>query len=211
MVWPKMVGNANPDTEWETEWRLRIPPPSLGGVAPCEKATLGCNQDAVWGRAPTLRSSPAGSLSPRSTGRASTRWCPKVCWASCAAPAGRRARRGCAGAAVRSGPSASWCPRVPVPHRAARMSRPRAKLPPCWVAVPTPGAHAGTRGPRALNTEALFAWAGDGVGRRNGRWTSGGIEEVKNVDYGTSTSPASWNHSSASHLTPPFFQDCPSL
>lgn len=150
-VWPGPVGA-----------QVRAPRGTLGVWAADSPATLGwkgepraaptkrslwakvCRvQGAIRGRAPTLLSSPAGSSSPRSTGRASTRWCLRVCWASYAAPGGRRARSGCAGAAARNGRSASWCPRAPAPPRAAPTSLPSARPPLCSAAAPAPGARAG--------------------------------------------------------------------
>lgn len=177
-----LAGGANPSTEGETGVPPAAdppnPPPLLGRGA---RAQGGAREDAPSGRglqrsgvrerAPTPPSSPAGSSSPRSTGRASTRWCHRVSWASCAAPAGPRARNDCAGAAARSGPSASWYPRAPAPRRAARMSRPRAGPPCWWAASPAPGARAGTRGSQALAAGASLRMGSDrnlGRGRRGG-------------------------------------------
>lgn len=160
--WEHVAGHQGGD------WGARHPG---GGAGPGDQA-------APWGRGaprlgyglgarPDSAISPAGSSSPRSTGRASTRWCHRVCWASCAARGGRRARSGCAGAAARSGPSASWCPRAPAPPRAARTSRPRARPPRCWPAAPARGARAGTPGRRASGPEGGLGMGLDA--RRVGR------------------------------------------
>jgi len=98
----RTAGNESLFTEEENEnvpghpWECAEEP--LGGAFGMH---LGTAPDSVVG------SCLAGSSSPRSTGRALTRWCLRVSWASCAVLGGRRARSVCAGAAARSVRNAS--------------------------------------------------------------------------------------------------------